>query len=122
MEINRRDWEPVVPAISAPETRRRHAPAFKLKVVEETLAGESVSIVSRRHNINANQVFKWRKLYREGKLGQASPALLPVEVAVEDKASTVSGLEVTLADGTRLCAHGDVGSELLRVAILALRS
>lgn len=28
----------------------------------------SVSIVARRHDINANVVFGWRKQYREGKL------------------------------------------------------
>jgi transposase len=33
----------------------------------------SVSIVARRHDINANVVFGWRKQYREGKL--AVPAL-----------------------------------------------
>jgi len=25
--------------------------------------------VARRHEVNANQVFYWRKLYREGQLG-----------------------------------------------------
>ncbi|WP_408380819.1 transposase, partial [Paraburkholderia caledonica] len=30
--------------------------------------GMSVSIVARRHDINANVVFAWRKQYREGKL------------------------------------------------------
>jgi len=30
------------------------------------LPGASVSRVARRHDVNANQVFYWRKLYREG--------------------------------------------------------
>jgi len=39
-------------------------------IVEETwLPGASVSRVARRHDVNANQVFYWRKLYREGQLG-----------------------------------------------------
>ena len=39
--------------------------------MEETLAaGASVSRVARRHDVNANQVFHWRKLYREGRLGE----------------------------------------------------
>jgi transposase-like protein len=39
-------------------------------IVEETLLpGASVSRVARRHDVNANQVFHWRKLYREGRLG-----------------------------------------------------
>jgi transposase len=42
---------------------------FKQQVVKETLEpGASVSIVARRHDMNANVVFEWRKLYREGKL------------------------------------------------------
>jgi transposase len=30
--------------------------------------GASVAVVARRHDVNANQVFHWRKLYREGRL------------------------------------------------------
>jgi len=51
------------------------------EIVEETLLpGASVSRVARRHDVNANQVFYWRKLYREGQLGTAIN-LLPVKVA-----------------------------------------
>ena len=31
--------------------------------------GASVARVARRHGVNANQVFYWRKQYREGRLG-----------------------------------------------------
>jgi transposase len=42
---------------------------FKQQVIRETLEpGASVSIVARRHDMNANVVFGWRKQYREGKL------------------------------------------------------
>src|SRR5262245_6919111 len=57
------------------------------KIVEETFkAGASVSLVARGHDVNANQVFKWRKLYREGRL-EVTPAastpsrLLPVKIS-----------------------------------------
>jgi transposase len=57
------------------------------KIVEETLkAGASVSLIARAHDVNANQVFKWRKLYREGRL-EVRPAdgtlgkLLPVKIS-----------------------------------------
>ena len=47
----------------------------KRRIVEETLeAGASVARVARRHAINANQVFYWRKKYREGRLGKNQPA------------------------------------------------
>ncbi|ARU20791.1 DNA repair protein RadA [Ralstonia solanacearum] len=37
--------------------------------MQETLVpGASVSAVARRHGVNANQVFGWRKQYQEGSL------------------------------------------------------
>ncbi len=42
---------------------------MKRWIVEQTLApGASVAQVARRHGVNANQVFAWRKQYREGGL------------------------------------------------------
>jgi Transposase len=42
--------------------RRQWTAALKRRIVAETLApGASVSIVARRHNVNAKQVFKWRR-------------------------------------------------------------
>ena len=53
---------------------RHHPLEFKRAVVEETLQpGASVALVARKRGVNANQVFHWRKLYREGLLGDASP-------------------------------------------------
>jgi transposase len=54
------------------------------QIVEETLKpGASVSRVARAHDVNANQVFKWRKQYREGRLEVAptSNTLLPVKIS-----------------------------------------
>jgi transposase len=61
------------------------------RIVEETLAeGVSVAVVARRHGVNANQVFHWRKLYHSGLLEapphakQLNPSrLLPVTVVDE---------------------------------------
>jgi transposase len=51
--------------------RRRRSVEEKRRIVEETLeAGASVARVARRHAVNANQVFYWRKKYREGRLGK----------------------------------------------------
>jgi len=63
---------------------RHHTPEFKCAVVQQSLAiGASVSLIARKHNVNANQLFTWRKAFREGKL--SSPAsdnckLLPVTI------------------------------------------
>jgi hypothetical protein len=54
-------------------------------VVEETLEpGASVARVARKHGINANQVFQWRRMYREGRLGgerHGEVKLLPIAVS-----------------------------------------
>ncbi|HDR9762691.1 TPA: transposase [Burkholderia cepacia ATCC 25416] len=50
---------------------RTYAQAFRQQVIRETLEpGMSVSIVARRHDINANVVFGRRKQYRQGTLNR----------------------------------------------------
>jgi transposase len=50
-------------------------------VVEETLvAGASVAPIARRHGMNANLLFSWRRLHRRGAL---SAAKVPVLAAVK---------------------------------------
>jgi len=99
-------------------------------IVEETLLpGASVSRVARRHDVNANQVFYWRKRYREGQLGGgAASSLLPVKIANERTTGAVkeddclarSGtLEIKLSKGT-LRVAGSVDVAVLRVAIECL--
>jgi transposase len=86
---------------------RRRSIKERRDIVEETLqAGASVSRVARRHDVNANQVFYWRKLYREGRLGgsRVSP-LLPVEIAKErsvkeDAVARAGSMEILLGKGT----------------------
>jgi transposase len=48
------------------EKRRMRSKAERRRIVEETL--EPGASVARAHGVNANQVFKWRTLYREGRL------------------------------------------------------
>jgi transposase len=64
-------------------TRRFRSKQERRAIVEETLKpGASISLVARAHDVNANQVFKWRKQYREGRLEIAAPSsrLLPVKI------------------------------------------
>jgi transposase len=55
------------------------------QIVEETLRpGASVSVVARAHDVNANQVFSWRRQYREGWFDEPSEkatALVPVAIS-----------------------------------------
>src|SRR5256885_17051966 len=47
---------------SRPARRRDWPEELKRQMVAETLeAGSSVSIVARRHDVNTNQLFKWRR-------------------------------------------------------------
>jgi len=64
--------------------RRFRSKQERREIVEETLKpGASVSQIARAYDINANQLFAWRKLYRDGKLEipQSSSALVPVKLA-----------------------------------------
>jgi transposase len=65
--------------------RQHWSIAEKRRIVEETLVeGTSVARVARSHGVNANQVFYWRKLYQNGRLGAAAAKLLPVTVTSEN--------------------------------------
>jgi transposase len=65
--------------------KRRHwTEAFKRQVVAETLApGASVSVVARRHDVNANQLFKWRREMapKQPPAAEQSVTMLPVTIA-----------------------------------------
>jgi len=55
--------------LSGPERRRRWSTAAKLAIIQETYeADATVSIVARRHGIQPNQLFAWRKLASQGAL------------------------------------------------------
>jgi len=113
-------------------TRRRRSVEEKRRIVEETLeAGASVARVARRHAVNANQVFYWRKKYREGRLGKnQSSKLLPITLsdisgiksgraACASLSSSVASMEIKFAKGTLRIA-GNVDVVLLRTAIECL--
>jgi transposase len=113
-------------------TRRRRSVEEKRRIVEETLeAGASVARVARRHAVNANQVFYWRKKYREGRLGKnQSSKLLPVTLSdisecksgrgdYASSPSVVGSMEIKLAKGT-LRVAGNVDLVVLRTAIECL--
>jgi transposase len=58
--------------VAGPKKRRRSVEERR-KIAEASLqARASLSRVARRHDVNANQVFHWRKLYREERLGDST--------------------------------------------------
>jgi|SRR5215469_4359494 len=82
--------------------KRRRTIKERRDIVEQTLVpGASVARVARRHDVNANQVFYWRKLFREGRLGiSMNPELLPVKVEAEPTTETVKRNIRALLPGT----------------------
>jgi transposase len=108
--------------------KRRRTIQERREIVEETLlAGASVSRVARRCDVNANQVFHWRKLYREGRLGSSTTTkLLPVTVGEERSIETLESLasrsgtmEIKLPKGM-VRVSGNVDVEALRAALECL--
>jgi len=90
-------------AVSAPmKKQRRRTIKERRDIVEETLVpGASVARVARRHDVNANQVFYWRRLYREGQLGiTIATPLLPVKVKTERPTKTAGESGPLLSSGT----------------------
>ena len=117
-------------AIRMPARRgryRHHRLEFKRAVVEDTLRpGASVALVAREHGINANQIFHWRKLHREGRLGDTAPVMLPVsiepDVTIDHPNSvTASGCLVIESGRLRLHIEGRPDAETLRVVLAELR-
>jgi len=59
--------EQIEAKIPAFTRRRRISQALKRQIVDESNApGASVSAVARKHDVNANQLFKWRLQYGRG--------------------------------------------------------
>ena len=72
---------------SAKRRNKRWPEALKREIVAASLQpGASVSVVARRYDVNANQVFSWRRLYDhapEGPLLPSAPQFVPVTIAAE---------------------------------------
>lgn len=65
---------------------RQHPLEFKRALVALSLKpGASVARIARDHGVNANQVFSWRRLYQQGRLGvpalMRTDGLLPMVLA-----------------------------------------
>ncbi len=116
--------------------KRRHRRSWsdeeKRRIVAECQGpGTSVSEVARRHDVNANQVFTWRRQFAEEASSAFVPVIVPPEGAgvVELEASTaverppitasppppeVSGrMEVVLEQGRRIIVDRTVSAAAL---------
>jgi transposase len=128
--------------------RRRYTLEFKVQVVNETLTpGASVPVVARRYGMNTNVIFRWRKEFREGQLGNGLPAagFVPIHVAeevapvrmlpapqkpagenVKAAATALNGktqgmIEIETAGGVKLRIEGRVDDRALCRVLAAIR-
>lgn len=108
--------------------RRQYSIAFKRKVVEETLNGtDSVSVVARRYDLNANLLFRWRREYSSGQLSGTSQPLIPVSVKLDPVETRAPGapcappatgqMQVTLNTGHQVVVTGPVDSGQLQMVL-----
>jgi transposase len=104
-------------------------------IVEETLAaGSSVARVALQHGVNANQVFKWKRLYEAGRLGtspERAVQLLPVQIAEERAVATEpvaavvpssGSIHIELPGDIRVSLQGNVDAAMVRAVLKSLRS
>jgi transposase len=117
--------------------RRRWPEALKRELVAATLEpGASVSIVARRHDVNANMLFKWRRQFTTvAQPSWAPPAgLVPVEIVpdapmissptveprpVADR-PTAGSIEIALTGGVRVRIKGAVDPAAVTAAVVAV--
>jgi transposase len=105
--------------------RRQYSEALKRQMVAETLApGASVSIVARRHDVNSNQLFRWRRQLLP-KAVVESGAMVPVAIAPDGgrprRTDREGVIEIAFGCGARVRLRGEVSSETLRQVIELLR-
>ena len=109
--------------------RRLRTAEEKLRIVQETLAGDaSVAEIARRHGVNANLLFSWRRQHEQGVLAERTrppraAKMLPVRIAApsaSSSAAVTSTIEIELPCGARVRLIGDVATERLTAVLGAL--
>jgi transposase len=113
---------------AAPGRRRRSwSLDEKRRIVDESLeGGASLAEVARRHDLNANQLFTWRRQFGiepvDAKdLAPILPVTIASEMAGDDSDAGSSGqMEIVLAEGDRILVWSDVETAALTRVLKAL--
>ena len=104
------------PEVLGVERRQRWSAAEKLAMVRETYEpGMTVSLVARRHGINPNQLFHWRKLERIGALTAVEAGETVVPIAELDAARR------QIRELQRLLGKKTLEAEILKEAVEVAR-
>jgi len=95
--------------------------ALKREIVAASLVpGVSVSIVARRYDVNANQVFKWRKRFGSDARPPVAAQMIPVVVNAEhtgvaaEPSLVGEKVEIDVAGRYRIRVGGHFDGEVLR--------
>jgi transposase len=107
--------------------RRSWTIAEKRRIVEQSLEdGASIAEIARLHDLNANQLFTWRRQFGfEPATATDVTTMLPVTIepaaAVEHSSSGSTGqMEIVLASGDRIIVWADVETAALTRVLKAL--
>ena len=99
----------------------------KRRIVEESLEdGASIAEVARRHELNANLLFTWRRKMGIESTDQNTPmGIVPVTIAPELTAEghcpdTAGQMEIVLSEGDRIIVWADVETAALTRVLKAL--
>jgi transposase len=100
----------------------------KRRIVDESLAdGASIAEVARRYDLNANQLFTWRRQFGVEPVAPKELApILPVMIASDTTAAgsdlpSTGQIEIVLAEGDRIIVWADVETAALSRVVKALR-
>jgi transposase len=104
--------------------RRRWPEALKRRIVAETReSGASVSVVARRHDVNANQVFGWCRRYGDAVSGAAAEpnGLVPVTLVASAAETVPAGsIEIGFGGGIMVRVTGAGEAATLRQVLTVL--
>lgn len=108
--------------------RRSWAMDEKRRIVDESLEeGASIAEVARRHDLNTNQLFTWRRQFgvvptAPQELAPILPVTITPEAATEYSAPGSTGqMEIVLAEGDRIIVWADVEAAALSRVVKTLR-
>ena len=99
----------------------------KRRIVDESLEdGASLAEVARRHDLNANQLFTWRRQFgvepdEPRDLAPILPVTIASDITAEDSdPGSIGQMEIVLADGDRILVWSDVDTAALMKVLKAL--
>ena len=102
--------------------RRRFTDEAKLRIVEEGFCGDGrqVSATAPKHDVSRSQLYRWRRLLQEGRLGGVRvegfvPAVITPEAPLhmEDTGPPRGRMEVVSTNGRRVIVDRDVDVDVL---------